>query len=172
MFSIVAKTKYSSRHKGLTASSALQHYPATMKKHRRKIEIFLVCCIVIWVGISTFNHFYNKKIIKTILNIRDVPKSIRAINCKSPFISTDVITTCYAEVSPPEFADLLTGYIYKENKISSTSHQYPALGTKVGEEFVINLEYVVRPKKFIHGGHLIIPSNIKRDKIFIDIYEE
>lgn len=143
-----------------------------MRKHLNKIRIILSCGLVGFVCFSIFNNYYNKKIFRNILNIQKLPDSLKIKECKSPFIPTDAITTCYAEILPSDFEILKNGYEFIESTINAHSHEYLGLGIKVGAKFQISNEFIVEPKTFIHGGHVKLLSNAGKSRVILDYYEE
>lgn len=142
-----------------------------MKNYRKIIQIFLSCVLLIYIGFSVFIHHHNIKIFKNILNITTLPNSIKSIDCESPWVVTDALTTCYAEISPSEFDLLLKGYDFAERIIQQTSHSYN-VAIKVGNDFPVTSEFKVEPKNFMYGGHVILLTNNERSKIILDLYEE
>ncbi|WP_192954796.1 hypothetical protein [Gallaecimonas mangrovi] len=124
----------------------------------------------LWVSFAIFNGRYERQMIASILNITSVPDSLSVVECESWGL-TDVLTTCAVDVNPSDFPKLLSGYNYIESRTDGSSHNVGG-GPKVGPEFTVAVEYMVQPKEFTHGGHVMVVADEKRKHAIVDIYVE
>jgi len=133
------------------------------------IKLF-IGILFLWSAISWFNHLENKKIVAEILNLKEVPLTVSNTECES-WGFTDVLTTCYIEISPQEFPLLFKGYTYQKLDVSENSHNV-SNRPKLGREFHVSKQFLVYPKEFIHGGAVNIYANAEMSKAILDLYIE
>lgn len=128
-----------------------------------------VLVIVAAGGILAYDVFNRPNIVAGILKIETIPKSLKVIDCESPF-TTDVLTTCAIEIAPEEFKDLLVGYEFEHSPVKRSS--FSVGSTPVGPEFEVTSQYRVWPKEFTHGGAIHIFASKDKDRAILDLYIE
>ncbi len=122
-----------------------------------------------FAGIWVYDIFNRPNLVAGILKIKTIPKSLKVIDCKSPF-TTDVLTTCAIEIAPSDFEDLLVGYEFEHTPIKRSSLSVGS--TSVGTEFEVTSQYEVWPKEFTHGGAIHVFASKNKDRAIVDLYIE
>lgn len=128
--------------------------------------LIVIAAVVLWV----IDVYQRPRRVAYMLNIPSLPKSARVVDCKSPFIPTDVVIACSIEIDPRDFPYLLKGYDFTESTTNGTSHSVPL--TKVGPEFPIASQFIAHPKEFKDGGAVTIVTDRERKRAVIDYYKE
>lgn len=128
-----------------------------------------VLIMLAFAGIWAYDIFSRPNLVAGILKIETVPKSLKVIDCKSPF-TTDVLSTCAIEIAPRDFEDLLVGYKFEHTPIKRSSLSVGS--TSVGTEFEVTSQYGVWPKEFTHGGAIHVFANKNKDRAIVDLYVE
>lgn len=126
-----------------------------------------------WIGIQVLNHRDRLKDparVAFILNIAELPLSVRNIACSATAI-TDLIVTCAFEVDPAEFDKLLTGWQFDKRDVAGKSSRF-ATDAPVGPEFDVSVEYRIEPAIFKNGGQVNLVSNQNRSLVVANRYEE
>ena len=141
-----------------------------MRRQTRNILIGVAAVFAVSFMILRLMDIYqNPGRVAYILNIAEPPKSMRVIECESGPI-TDVVITCAIEIDPHEFSLLLDGYHYSRSPAAATS--YTVGIERVGSEFPVSDEYVVRPSSFKDGGSVSIFADKEKRRAVVDLYIE
>ena len=127
--------------------------------------LLLVWFLNMYIGIRA-----DEKTIVYMLNILKTPNSLKEPECES-WGFTDILETCYIEISPKEFPLLLKGYTYQESPQFSNSHEV-VRGQKLGPTFPVSKQYIAEPSEFKHGGFVSIYTNTEMNKAILDLYIE
>lgn len=140
-------------------------------KRKTKIKrLFIAFFILALISIFWFLYNENRRIVKNILQLKNLPSSISDIECISWGL-TDVLTKCAFKVSPKEFDSLLKGWHFSKKSyvLNISSHYYEPT---VGKEFLINKSYIVYPKEYTKGGYVQVFTDANKTNVLIDMYIE
>ena len=140
------------------------------QKLKSRLTKVAITILLLWLLVVLFNLWADGNMVASILILKETPNSIKNQECES-WGFTDVLTTCYIEISQKEFPLLLKGYTYQESQQYTNSHEVVS-GPKVGREFKVTKQFWVQPKEFEHGGTVRIYTNTEMDKAILDLYIE
>lgn len=105
-----------------------------------------------------------------IMNIRELPRSVRDIECSATAI-TDLIVTCAFRIDSDDFQSLVSGWQFTSNSVSGDGRDY-GTDAKVGPSFEAALRYSVYPESFKRGGRVDLVTNIDQTLVVANRYEE
>ena len=125
--------------------------------------------LVLILFLTAYFLTYDRRVVSGILNA-DIPFMSRVIDCKS-WGFTDVLTECAVHIDPQDFQTLLEGRNFMRYEVSGSSFDL-ASGPSVGPEFQVAQGYIAHPPEFPHGGHVIVLTNLERNKANVQIYVE
>lgn len=142
------------------------------------LPITISTLALVWIGIQFLNYqdrLKDPSRLTFILNISELPSSVRDISCSSDSI-TDLILTCAFKVDPAEFDKLLTGWQFEQRNtpkwIVAEKSSNHAMAEPVGQEFDISVVYSIKPASFKHGGIVTLASDESRSLVIANRYEE
>lgn len=116
------------------------------------------------------DHLKNPARIAFILNIPELPSSVRDSECSARAI-TDIIISCAFKVDPSDFELLLRGWEFKSEKISGNGRTY-GMDAHVGSNFEAVTKYVIEPNSFKNGGLVNLVTNRERSLVVANRFEE
>lgn len=129
------------------------------------LTVMVTAALLIWWVVEE-----PRRIVRSILSIEELPATTWVVRCESPF-TTDVLTGCYLEIDPREFPRLLAGLPFESRVQTGHTHDYHQW-RNIGENFEISTEYVVHPKEYKYGGHIMVITNAERSRAIVDLYIE
>lgn len=140
---------------------------------KRSIKILalivgLVLAAIIFIGWLDMRA--NPDRVAFMLNIPSLPESVKVSDCHSPFVATDLLLMCSLTVDQEDFPSLLEGFDYQKTVIAGTSHSLTK--ESLGPDFIVEFQFVANPKRFEHGGQVILLVDKKMNHLLIDYYEE
>ncbi|MBB4006800.1 hypothetical protein [Allorhizobium taibaishanense] len=138
----------------------------------------IIYIIIFAVGIFSAYFYYlvatdyrkNPARVAFILNISELPRSVRDIECSAGAI-TDLIVTCAFRVHSDDFQPLLSGWRFKSDEVSGDGRDY-GTDAKVGPSFDAALQYSVYPESFKRGGRVDLVTNRDQTMVVANRYEE
>jgi hypothetical protein len=140
------------------------------QKFKSRLTKAAIAILLIWLLIVLFNIWADRNMVANILNLKETPSSVKNQECES-WGFTDILDTCYIEISPQEFPLLLKGFTYQESQQYTNSHEV-LNGPKVGQEFKVTKQFIAEPKEFKYGGYIRIYTNSEMNKAILDLYIE
>ncbi len=105
-----------------------------------------------------------------IMNISELPSSVRDIECSANAI-TDLIVTCAFRIASKDFQSLLSGWPFKSDQAFGDGRNY-GMDAKVGPSFDAALRYFVHPVSFKRGGRVELITNKDQTVVVANRYEE
>lgn len=116
------------------------------------------------------DHLKNPARIAFILNLPELPSSVRDTECSARAI-TDIIISCAFKIDPTDFELLLRGWEFKTEKISGNGREY-GMDAPVGLDFKAVTRHFVHPTSFKHGGLVNLVTNQERSLVVANRFEE
>ena len=129
-----------------------------LKKSLKTFLALILVAIVVW---KIAEPYSDKALIKQILNLEQLPESLKEQSCKIDGIN-DMLVSCYFELDATSAQDLLRGYNY------SDSNKYSRSYLKVGIMFDVQSAY-----SYVEGASFIdILMNESKTQVRVDrLYE-
>ena len=115
------------------------------KRLLQAVSIF----VVLIIGWLAFSNWDDRRVLKSLLNLSELPKSVTVLTCKSCAM-TDVISVCSFKVSSEDVNHIISRYPYKEDSALLPYSHTGCGGVKPYFKPSVALEY--RPPEFKHGG--------------------
>jgi hypothetical protein len=153
-----------------------------MKKFKQYPKTFILMTLLFlsYCSYKVFQHYIeNPKILANMLNLKELPKSVKINYCKSCAL-TDVIVICEIDLDSKDSMLLMSGREFEEpnvpNKHGITVHwdkNKPSnFNCGVEPSFEQETYLWTMTKEMINGGILGIVLNKEKTKAVIDYYEE
>jgi len=118
--------------------------------------------------INARDYLKNPARIGFILNLSELPSSVRDTECSARAI-TDIIISCAFKIDPTDFDLLLRGWDFKSQKIGGNGRTY-GMDEPVGSDFEAVTRYVSYPGSFKNGG--LVVTNRDRSLVVANRFEE
>ncbi|MCM2477850.1 hypothetical protein HGO38_30870 [Rhizobium sp. CG5] len=120
--------------------------------------------------VNARDHLKNPARISFILNLQELPSSVRDTECSARAI-TDIIISCAFKIDPTDFELLLRGWDFKSQKINGNGRTYGE-DAPVGPDFEAVTKYVIHPDSFKNGGLVDLVTNRDRSLVVANRFEE
>ena len=120
--------------------------------------------------INARDHLKNPARIAFILNLPELPSSVRDTECSARAI-TDIIISCAFKIDPTDFDLLLRGWEFKSEKIRGNGRTY-GMDAPVGPDFEAVTRHVIHPGSFKNGGLVNLVTNRDRTLVVANRFEE
>jgi hypothetical protein len=130
---------------------------------------FVSIGLTLGVGAIAFSRWDDRRLLKSLLNIPELPGSIQVEKCKSCAIS-DVISVCRFTLAPEDADKIVHGYPYREDA-SLTKYAMIVCGD-VGTSFVPTTAFEFIPPEFKYGGWIRLFLSADRSQGLVEYYEE
>jgi hypothetical protein len=138
------------------------------------VVVSVVCVVAFTYGyiqrVNARDHLKNPARIAFILNLPELPSSVRDTECSARAI-TDIIISCAFKVDPTDFELLLRGWEFRSQKISGNGRSYGE-DAPVGPDFEAVIKYVIHPGSFKNGGLVNLVTNQDHSLVVANRFEE
>lgn len=143
-----------------------------MKILVRILKWLLIVVISGYVGCQIYQPFENRRLLKSHLNLKDLPP-VSATEC-SDYGFTDVLVKCYFEISATDYPLLFAGRTYSKTWLRPDIKPVNCgdVGPVIADPFPAG---EIRQADFTDNGlpgSFTICANKERTKIFTDLYIE
>jgi hypothetical protein len=138
------------------------------------VVVSVVCAVAFTYGyiqrVNARDHLKNPARIAFILNLPELPSSVRDTECSARAI-TDIIISCAFKVDPTDFELLLRGWEFRSQKISGNGRSFGE-DAPVGPDFEAVIKYVIHPGSFKNGGLVNLVTNQDHSLVVANRFEE
>lgn len=113
--------------------------------------------------------------LRSILKIKELPPSVKNVECQEPLVSTDVLVTCGFEIEPDDMVSMLVGWRFSGEKADGNSRSVDYALDNRTRFTPFNADYVYRADNDQFGpsgGHLLLVIDKERRNGLVDLYIE